>query len=169
MNKQIPISIIVGMAKNGVIGRGNALPWKISEDLKRFKQITLGHPVIMGRKTFESIGRPLPGRTNIVITRSCGQAPAGIILVGSLEEAIKEAKRENPSEIFIIGGSQIYEMALTQSLVDKLYITFVDLDVVGDAYFPAHFLKSFREIASEEFLSEATKTSGRFTVWKKQD
>lgn len=131
------ISLIVAAARNGVIGRGGGLAWKISDDLKRFRQLTLGHPVIMGRKTFESIGRPLPGRTNIVISRSMGEAQ-GVIVVRTIEEALAAAKgaatRHGVDEAFVIGGAEIYTRML--DCADRIHLTEVDADVQGDAFMP---------------------------------
>jgi len=129
------ISIIVAVGKNREIGSKNGLLWKIPGELKRFRQITEGHPIIMGRKTYESIGRPLPKRTNIVITRNENFKPDGVVIVKSLEEAIAKAKEIDSSEIFIIGGGQIYNQALP--LAEKLYLTVVDADFPqADTYFP---------------------------------
>ena len=127
------ISIIVAASANNVIGRQGDLPWRLSDDLKRFKAITMGKPIVMGRKTWESIGRPLPGRQNIVITRQRGFAAEGCDVVTSLDEAIAEAG--DAEEIVVIGGSQIYALALP--LAQRLYLTRVHADVEGDATFPA--------------------------------
>ena len=126
------ISIIVAAARNGVIGSGNRMPWHISEDLKRFKTITLDHPVVMGRKTFESLGRPLPGRTNVVITRNPGYEAEGCKVVCSLGEAL--ALFEEAQEVFVIGGGEIYREAML--VADRLYITWVEGDFEGDTFFP---------------------------------
>src|SRR5215475_10806775 len=104
------ISLIVAMAQNGVIGRDNALPWRLPEDLKRFRAFTLGKPILMGRKTFESIGRPLPGRVNLVLTRDRGWFAAGVIVVHSVEEALAQAGAS--AELVVIGGAEIYRLAL---------------------------------------------------------
>ena len=125
------ISIIVAVAKNGTIGDKNALLWHISEDLRNFKRITSGHPVIMGRKTFESLGRPLPNRTNVVISRTTTHIE-GCTVVDSLEKAI--ALFPTDEEVFIIGGAQIYAQAL--SLADKFYLTKVEHEYEGDTSFP---------------------------------
>lgn len=128
------ISIIVAMAENRVIGGGNSLLWHISEDLKRFKRITTGHPVIMGRKTFESMGsRPLPNRDNIVITRNESYRAEGCRIARSLDEAVDMFK--DSEEVFIIGGGEIYRQAMPHA--DKLYITEVMRAYEGDTYFPA--------------------------------
>jgi dihydrofolate reductase len=141
---QIPcmkLAIIVAAARNGVIGNNNQLPWHLPQDLKYFKSITLGKPVIMGRKTYESIGRPLPGRANIVVTRSCDWQADGVAVVNSLEQALVEARKvldssaASATEAMIIGGAEIYRSALP--LVDRVYLTQVDVEVEGDAFFPA--------------------------------
>lgn len=126
------ISVIVAVARNGVIGDGNRLIWHIGEDLRRFKAITSGHPVVMGRKTFESLGRPLPNRTNVVITRQTGYRADGCIVAGSLDEAI--ALFDPAEEIFVIGGAQVYAQAMP--LADRFYLTLVDRDYEGDTRFP---------------------------------
>ena len=127
------ISIIVAVAKNGVIGKDNQLLWRLPDDLKRFKQLTLGHPMIMGRKTFESIGKPLPGRTSIVITNQKDFSVEGIIVAHSLDEALNIARGLEEKEAFIIGGGEIYKQALP--LTDHLYVTEVDLVIDGDTFF----------------------------------
>jgi len=128
------ISIVVAVTKkDAAIGNGGKLLHHISDDLKRFKALTVGHPVIMGRKTFESIGRPLPDRTNFVITRNPDYKAANIITVHSLEEAIEKAG-ELDSEVFLVGGGEIYKEGLKYT--DKLYLTLVDSDAAGDVFFP---------------------------------
>lgn len=130
------ISIIVAVAENWIIGREGKLPWKLSEDLKRFQKLTEGHTVIMGRKTYESIGRPLPKRTNIVITRKTGWKAEGCIIAHSLEEALELARKESTEdEIFVIGGAEIYKLALPHA--DTIYLTMVKAVVEGDTSFPA--------------------------------
>ena len=125
------ISIIVAVAQNGVIGDKNSLLWHISEDMRFFKRTTSGHPVIMGRKTYESLGRPLPNRTNVVISRTL-RSIEGCTVVGSLEEAVAMFPKEE--EVFIIGGAQIYAEAL--AVADRMYITHVDREYDGDTSFP---------------------------------
>lgn len=131
------ISIVVAVAKNGIIGRGGGLAWKISDDLKWFREITTGHPVIMGRKTYDSIGKPLPKRSNIVVSRTMKDRE-GIIIAGSVDDALKtafdEAGRLGVEEVFIIGGADIYRKTLT--LAGRLYLTEVDAAVEGDVSFP---------------------------------
>lgn len=126
------ISIIVAMDKNNVIGKDNDLPWRLSADLKHFKAITMGKPIVMGRKTYESIGRPLPGRKNIVMTRSSNFVAEGCTVVNSLDEAMQEAG--NAEEIMIMGGAGLYEQMLEHA--SRLYLTEVHAEVEGDVYFP---------------------------------
>lgn len=128
----MPRSLIVAMSKNGVIGRAGDLPWRLSADLKRFKQLTMGHHVIMGRKTYESIGRPLPGRTLIVVTRQTNFVREGVLIAHDLPAAWSLAAEDD--EPFIIGGAEIYRQALPQ--VERLYVTWVDAEIAGDTHFP---------------------------------
>ncbi|MGV8834666.1 dihydrofolate reductase [Cellvibrio sp.] len=136
------LAIIVAAARNGVIGCNNQLPWHLPQDLKYFKAVTLGKPVIMGRKTYESIGKPLPGRTNIVITRNKGWVAAeGVIVTNSFEQALLEAKKvcspaaSDLDEVMVIGGAEIYRSAL--QFADRIYLTRVDVEPEGDAFFEA--------------------------------
>jgi dihydrofolate reductase len=126
------VSLIVAMSSNHVIGRDGDLPWRLSADLKRFKALTSGHHIIMGRKTFESIGRLLPGRTSIVLTRQAGFEAAGALVAYGLEAALELAAADD--EVFIIGGAEIYRQALP--IVDRIYLTEVCTDVDGDTRFP---------------------------------
>jgi len=126
------ISIIVAVAENQVIGYNNQLLWRLKEDLQRFKSLTLGHPIIMGRKTYESIGRPLPGRMNVIITRDICYKAEGCVIVNSLAETFDKAN--STSELFIIGGGEIYKQSLP--LVDKIYLTRVHASFPGDTFFP---------------------------------
>lgn len=126
------VSIIVAKSKNGVIGVGNKLPWNLPIDLKRFKELTTGNVVIMGRKTYESIGKPLPNRINIVITRNKDFSVPGVLTAKSLQNALLKAGGEK--DIFIIGGGEIYRQSISYS--DKMYITEVDMEVEGDTTFP---------------------------------
>jgi dihydrofolate reductase len=126
------VSLIAAMARNGVIGKDNRLPWHLPEDLKRFKRLTMGHHIIMGRKTYESIGKLLPGRTSVIVTRRRDYLLPGAIIAHSLEEAIELCA--NDDEIFVIGGAEIYRAAL--DLADRLLITQIDREIAGDANFP---------------------------------
>lgn len=145
------LAMIAAMARNRVIGRDNALPWHISADLKHFKRTTLGKPVVMGRKTFESIGRPLPGRTNIVVTRQQGYQPEGVRVVASAEAAVQAARElalaDGAEEVMVIGGEQLYRALLP--FARRLYLTEVDCDVDGDAWFPALEAGQWRELDRE--------------------
>ncbi|HEY7774998.1 MAG TPA: dihydrofolate reductase [Kineobactrum sp.] len=146
------VALMVAVAANGVIGNAGGLPWHLSEDLRYFKRTTMGKPIIMGRKTWESIGRPLPGRPNIVVTRSEGLAIAGAHVVGSLDAALALAAGLAPSagatELMIIGGGQLYEAALP--LADRLYVTEVHAEVAGDTRFPALDWQQWQQISREE-------------------
>ncbi len=137
------VSVIAALAKNRVIGIDNRLPWRLPEDLAHFKALTLGHPVLMGRKTFESLGRPLPGRTNVVITRNPDYRPEGCMLAASIAEAI--VRCADSDELFFIGGAELYAQAI--DLADRLYLTEVDAEVAGDAWFPEYDRGAFREIS----------------------
>ncbi len=133
----VPVACVVAMGRGGAIGRGNTLPWRLPEDLKRFKALTLGHAVVMGRRTWESIGRPLPGRTSIVITRDPDWAAAGALRAGDLDAALTTARQAHPDlPPMVIGGAQIYALAFAR--VDILHLTEIDIDVPdADAFFPA--------------------------------
>lgn len=159
------ISAIVAMGASRVIGRKNGLLWPIADDLKRFKELTMGHPVIMGRKTFDSIlsmlKKPLPGRTNIVITRSPTSLEASetnVVAVNSIEEAIQKAKEIDKEEIFVIGGAQIYEQSLP--FLDRLYLTLIDADEEGDAYFPP-----YEHLFTKKISEESRNANGLKYKW----
>ncbi len=139
------LSIIVAMGSNRVIGNRNALPWHLPADLAHFKSTTMGKPILMGRRTHESIGRPLPGRLNIVITHNRNYTAEGCSVVHSLEQAIEAASGHE--EIMIIGGAELYRQALPR--VERLYLTCIDADFEGDAYFPELSDADWRELASE--------------------
>ena len=127
------ITLIVAMGKNREIGKENQLLWHLPKDLKHFKELTSGHPIIMGRKTYESIGKPLPNRTNIVISRKNDWFEEGILIVGSIKEAVKFAKKID-EEVFVIGGGNIYEQTI--DFADKLEVTLVDAVLDADTFFP---------------------------------
>ncbi|MEZ4902499.1 MAG: dihydrofolate reductase [Spirosomataceae bacterium] len=138
------LSLIVAAAQNGVIGRDNQLIWHLPDDLKQFKRLTTGHPIIMGRKTFASIGKPLPNRTSIVITRDRSWQFEGVITTHSLEEAIEAARQTGTEEAFVIGGAEIYRVSLF--MADKLYLTEVQAKFEGDAYFELPDKEEWQEI-----------------------
>ncbi len=137
--------ILVAMAKNRTIGVNNTLPWRCPEDLKHFKQLTMGHTMIMGRKTYDSIGKPLPGRTTVVVTRDTELKIAGCTVAHSLPEAI--AACASTEQVFIVGGAQIYAQALP--LADTLYVTEIQQDVEGDAHFPEFDQSEWQEVSRE--------------------
>jgi dihydrofolate reductase len=140
------ISIIVAMGANRVIGHDNRLPWHLPADLKHFRRITMGKPILMGRRTWESIGRPLPGRTSIVITRDRGYEAEGCIVVHSVDAALRAAQGHD--EIMVIGGEQLYRQLLPQA--DTLYVTLVDGEFPGDAFFPELDQSEWREVERRE-------------------
>ncbi len=144
------LSILVAMAKNRVIGKDNTLPWRLPSDLKRFKALTMGHPIIMGRKTYESIGKPLPGRTSIIVTRQSGYEVEGATVVGSVATALRTCYN-NPDtvESFVIGGADIFQQALT--VCDRLYITEIQRDFDGDVLFPKFNRGEWRETLREKY------------------
>lgn len=143
------IVIVAAVARNGVIGRNNALPWRLPEDLRHFKATTLGKPVIMGRKTWESLGRPLPGRLNLVISRNPDYVAEGGEVVESIDAALARAAAEGAGQACIIGGGELYRQAL--AIADRLILTEIDRDFEGDATFPAFdreiFVESTRQAA----------------------
>ena len=143
MTERAPLALVVAVADNGVIGKDGGLPWRIPEDLRHFKDVTMGHAMIMGRKTFESIGKPLPGRRSIVVSRTPGLALEGALVVSSLEDALARA-RETDDEPRVVGGSAVYEAALP--LATKIYLTEVHRTVDGDAFFPQLDRAAWREV-----------------------
>jgi dihydrofolate reductase len=131
----MPVTVVAAVARNGVIGRDGDLPWHLPEDLRRFKSLTMGHVLVMGRKTFESIGRPLPGRTTIVVTRQAGwPVPEGVLVAGDLEAALQQAAALD-DDVFVVGGAEVYRQALGEA--DVLELTEVDAEPDGDVCFPA--------------------------------
>lgn len=144
------VSIIAAIARNGAIGREGTLPWHLPADLSRFREITTGHAVIMGRKTFEAVGRPLPDRINIVVTRQANYRAEGVLVAPSLDAALDMVRDEE--EVFICGGAQIYELALSK--VHRLYLTLIDADFQGDTFFPEYPLQQFVEIERKPFAGD---------------
>jgi dihydrofolate reductase len=137
------VSIIAAMDRKRGIGVDNKLPWRLSADLKRFRELTMGHHIIIGRKTYESIGRPLPGRRMIVVTRDRNYNAEGCDLVHSLEDAIDLARERGESEAFICGGAEIYAQSI--DVADRMYLTFVDAEVAADTFFPEFDEQEWRE------------------------
>jgi dihydrofolate reductase len=146
------LSILAAMASNHVIGRNNALPWHLSADLKRFKSLTMGQIIIMGRKTYESIGRPLPGRINLIVSRQSGFSVSGATVIGSVEEALAACSPYQDKEIFIIGGAELYQQTLMRC--QRLYLTEIQKEFEGDAFFPEFNQHDWYEVSREMHTQE---------------
>jgi len=160
------ITIIAAIAKNNALGKNNDLIWHLPADLKRFKKITTGHYIIMGRNTFESIGKPLPNRTTIIITRNKNYFKDGCLIAHSLEQALEMAKDEE--QVFVIGGAQIYEYAMQHNLVDALDITLVHQEFEADVYFPEIDSNIWEQVEIESFTAdEKNKLDYSFVRYKK--
>lgn len=147
MMSSLRVSLIAACSENGVIGRDGDLPWRLPDDLKRFRMLTTGHHVLMGRKTWESIGRALPRRVNLVLSRRPGFAAEGAIVCRSIEEALDHARAAGETELFVIGGEAVYRLALP--IAQRLYLTRVHATVEGDARFPAFERERFRLVERE--------------------
>ena len=161
------ITIIAAIADNNALGKDNDLIWHLPADLKRFKKVTSGHHILMGRNTFESIGKPLPNRTTVIITRNENYKADGCIMVDSIEKAIKVA--EPDEHIFIIGGAQIYKQAMESNLVDQLDITQVHHSFDADVYFPEIDAQIWKEISREDFSADKkNKYNYSFLRYKKR-
>ena len=170
MNTLLPLSLIVACAENRVIGIDNSMPWHLPGDFKYFKATTLGKPIIMGRKTWDSLGRPLPGRLNIVVSRQPGLELAGAEVFASLEDALVRAdqwaREQGVDELMLIGGAQLYGQALEQGLVSRMYVTRVELSPKGDAWFPDFDRKQWTLLSSQAQAEEG-KPLYHFEVWDK--
>ena len=166
----VRIALIAAVARNGVIGDGPALPWRLSTDMRRFKRLTLGKPVIMGRKTFETIGKPLAGRPNIVVTRQRDMQIAGVRVAPSLDAALalaaEEAAKAGASEMMVIGGGEVYAAAIEHA--DRLYITHVEASPQGDAHFPPIDPAIWKSVESERVpAGEKDSVATTFAVYKR--
>ena len=161
----LPVVIVVAVADNGVIGRGNALPWDLPDDLHHFKQTTMGRPIIMGRKTFESIGRPLPGRLNIILTRDGAWQASGVSVATSIARAIEiamgQALLDGADSVMVIGGAEVYRQALPYT--SRVFLTRVHGNVQGDAFFDLDQIASWRELSRLE-VSAGERNSHDFSV-----
>lgn len=159
------ISIIVAMSESRVIGRGNGLPWgRLSADLKRFKALTLGHHLIIGRKTFDSVGKPLPGRTNVVVTRQKDFAPDGVVVTRTIDEAVEACKGDR--EIFVAGGAEIYRQMLERA--DRIYMTIVHGEFEGDTKFPAFNASNWTLVSCEQHPADETNAAAcSFLVYER--
>lgn len=155
--RDVTASMIVAAARNGTIGRDNALPWRLSDDLRYFRRVTMGKPVIMGRRTYDSIGRPLPGRDNIVVSRNPAFAAAGVHVASGVDEAFTlaeaSARSSGAGELMLLGGAQLYAEALPR--IQRIYLTRVHADVAGDAYLPALAADDWREISREDHPADS--------------
>lgn len=159
------ISLIVAMSANRVIGRDNKMPWHLSADLKRFRAITMNSPILMGRKTFESIGKPLDGRTNLILSKNPNYQPEGCHVFHSLETALDAAKNYG-EELFIIGGATLYEIALP--FAQRLYLTDIEAEFEGDTFFPDIDLNTWNEMTCERVTDdEKVNFNYRFLVLEK--
>ncbi|MCF6252059.1 MAG: type 3 dihydrofolate reductase [Methylococcaceae bacterium] len=146
------ISLIVAMASNRTIGLNNKMPWHLSADLKKFKQITMGSPIVMGRKTFESIGKPLPGRCNIIISRNLSYQQRDCLVFDNIDKAITVCREYD--EIFVIGGATLYETMLPRA--NTLYITQINTEFAGDTFFPAININEWKEVAREDITHDTS-------------
>ena len=155
------ISLVVAVAENGVIGADNDLPWRLKGDLKHFKATTMGKPIIMGRKTYDSIGKPLPGRTNIVMSRRAGGVSDDVVLVSSLEDAFRAAETTGADEACVTGGAEIYALALPYA--HTLHYTRVHMDAEGDTLFPVFNQDEWTEVSSQRFEA-GENDSAAYTV-----
>lgn len=146
------------MTRNRVIGRGNGLPWRLPKDMQFFMKTTMGHPVIMGRKTFESMKAPLAGRTNIVVTRDPDYRRAGVLVAGDLPSALElaqtQARRDGCDEVFVAGGAEIYALAL--EVATRLYVTEIEVELAGDTFFPELDWSGWRQVSRDRFPADAS-------------
>lgn len=150
--QSVHISLVVAMDENGLIGADGGLPWRLPADLKHFKHRTMGKPILMGRRTFASIGKPLPGRTNLVLTRDPAFAAQGAHRVTDLDDALERARSEDADELAVIGGAQVYALALPRA--DRLVVTRVHGAFAGDTHFPSIDWQNWREIAREDYPAD---------------
>ena len=164
-SESLPVTIVVAVADNGVIGLGNALPWDLPDDLQHFKRTTMGRPIIMGRKTFESIGRPLPGRLNIILTRDAAWQAPGVSAANSMEQAIDiagdQALIDGADSVMVIGGAEVYRQALP--FTSRVFLTRVHGNIHGDAFFDLEQIASWRQLSRLE-VSASERNSHNFSV-----
>ncbi|CAI8924006.1 Dihydrofolate reductase type 3 [Pseudomonas chlororaphis] len=169
MKKSLPLSLIAALGENRVIGVDNSMPWHLPGDFKYFKATTLGKPIIMGRKTWDSLGRPLPGRLNIVVSRQADLRLEGAEVYPSLEAAVARAEEwaqeQGVAELMLIGGAQLYAQGLEQA--DRLYLTRVALSPEGDAWFPEFDLNQWQLVSNVPIPAEGDKPAYSFEVWER--
>ncbi|MBH3431258.1 dihydrofolate reductase [Pseudomonas alkylphenolica] len=171
MKTSLPLSLIAALADNRVIGIDNRMPWHLPGDFKYFKATTLGKPIIMGRKTWDSLGRPLPGRLNLVVSRQPGLQLEGAEVFASLDEAMLRAEQwalaQGVDELMLIGGAQLYTQAIERGLADRLYLTRVELSPEGDAWFPEFDAAQWQLASTQANPAEGDKPAYHFEVWEK--
>ena len=164
-DETVPVVLVLAVSENGIIGRGNTLPWDLPDDLQHFKRTTMGRPVLMGRKTFESVGRPLPGRTNLVLTRDGAWQAPGVSVFACLDEALARAEAQalidGSPAICVVGGAEIYRLSLCKA--DRIVLTLVHGEVSGDATFDLSVLSEWKELSRENF-SAGSRNSHDFSV-----
>jgi len=169
MNTSLPLSLIAALGENRVIGVDNRMPWHLPGDFKYFKATTLGKPIVMGRKTWDSLGRPLPGRLNLVVSRQAGLQLQGAEVFASLAAAVARAnewaREQGVGEIMLIGGAQLYELAMAQA--DRLYLTRVEFSPEGDAWFPAVDERAWVRVSTIENPAEGDNPAYHFDVWER--
>lgn len=169
MQHSLPVSLIVATTRNQVIGQDNQMPWHLPDDLRYFKQRTLGKPIIMGRKTWESLGRPLPGRLNIVISRQNDIALEGAEVFTDLAQAIQRgqewAAEQGVDEVMVIGGGQIYQQAL--ELAQRIYLTRIDLELEGDTFFPVLDAQHWQQAGAQSHPAQNQEPGYTFEVWQR--
>lgn len=169
MHNTLPVSLIVAATRNQVIGRDNDMPWHLPADLRYFKQRTLAKPIIMGRKTWESLGRPLPGRLNIVISRQADTVLAGAEVFTNLTDAIARgqawAAEQGVDEVMVIGGGQIYQQAI--NLAQRVYLTRIDLELEGDTFFPVLDAQHWQLTDAQTHPAQASEPGYTFEVWQR--
>ena len=172
MKTSLPLSLIAAVADNRVIGIDNRMPWHLPGDFKYFKATTFGKPIIMGRKTWDSLGRPLPGRLNLVVSRQPGLRLEGAEVFASLEDALARAQQwageQGVDELMLIGGAQLYEQALEEGRVSRMYLTRVELQPEGDAWFPSFDKAGWRLRSSQPQPPEGAGPAYHFEVWDKR-
>ncbi len=158
----VRLALIAAVARNGVIGRDGELPWRIPADLQYFKSTTMGKPIIMGRRTFDSIGKALPGRPNIVVTRSADFTADDVEVAGDLDQAVAIAARNGADEVIVIGGGEIYAAALPRA--DRLYLTEVHIEAAGDVHFPALDRRQWRELSRNDHAADGDTPAFSFVT-----
>lgn len=170
MQHPLPVSLIVAATRNQVIGRDNQMPWHLPADLRYFKQRTLGKPIIMGRKTWESLGRPLPERLNIVVTRQTDIALEGAEVFADLQAAIERgqewASEQGVDEVMVIGGGQLYQQAL--ALTQRVYLTRIDLELEGDTFFPVLDAQQWQQTEAQAHPAQDQEPGYTFEVWQRR-